>query len=111
MKRVARHPRRELDIVPENFAGFRGSSHTRFGGPGEENPHSKQNRPCGLFAEPQRLHCRRFARKHKSFLTNVVSRAAPTASRRTFGKEKRSTHEVRDSVEESVDGVGFVLGV
>jgi len=45
-------------------------------------------KPGGLLTVPQRLNCRRFAAKHKRFLAPVVSRAAPTASRRNFGKEK-----------------------
>src|SRR5580698_2541150 len=44
--------------------------------------------PLSLSAEPRRLNCRRFAAKHKGFLAQVVNRAAPTAFRRNFGKEK-----------------------
>jgi hypothetical protein len=40
---------------------------------------------------PHRLHCRRFAAKHKGFLAEVVSRAAPSVSRREFGKEKEQS--------------------
>jgi hypothetical protein len=62
-------------------AGFRGFSHSRFGGPGEKTPVRSTKGaaacPLSLSAEPQRLHCRRFAAKHKGFLAEVMSRAAP----------------------------------
>jgi hypothetical protein len=34
------------------------------------------------------MNCRRFAAKRKGFLAEVMNRAAPTASRRNFGREK-----------------------
>jgi hypothetical protein len=34
------------------------------------------------------MNCRRFAAKRKGFLAEVMNRAAPTVSRRNFGKEK-----------------------
>jgi hypothetical protein len=35
----------------------------------------------------------------------------PNRSRRNFGKEKRSSYEVRDSVEECGNGIRFAVGL
>src|ERR1700720_719748 len=53
----------------------------------------------------------RFVGKHKCFLALIANRAAPTASRRYFGKENRSSYEVRDSFKESGNGVGGAAGL
>jgi hypothetical protein len=79
-----------VDVTKFEDAKFlRGSgfSHFRFGGPGEKTPCTARQafRP---FAEPRRLHCRRFAVKHKGFLAQVVNRAAPTVLRRHSEKKK-----------------------
>ena len=39
----------------------------------------------------------------------VANRAAPTVSRRNFGKEKRSSNEVRDRFKDSGDGIRLLL--
>jgi len=40
-------------------------------------------------AQPRSQHSMRFVGKHKCFLALVASRAAPTVSRRDFGKENK----------------------
>src|ERR1039457_5097896 len=97
-------------IDSDIFCGVWGFSHTRFGGPGEKTPIAAEQ-ACDLSAQPRRQHCRRFVRKHKCFLGLVVNRAAPTASRRYFGQEKRSSYEVRDSFKECGNGVGSAAGL
>jgi hypothetical protein len=54
---------------------------------------------------------RRFAAKHKSFLAEVVNRAAPTVFRRDFGKEKGAVMKfARVSISKSlVLGVALLL--
>jgi hypothetical protein len=63
----------------------------------------------GLRAQPRRQHCRRFAGKHKSFLALVASRAAPTASRREFGKEKGAAMKFATVCKSLVMGSALLL--
>jgi hypothetical protein len=74
----------------KNFAGLRDSF--TFGLAAQvRKPRAQHDRPCGLFAEPQRLHFRRFAAKHKGFLAQVVNRAAPNHFLIESGKKKEQS--------------------
>jgi hypothetical protein len=64
---------------------------------------------AALSAEPQRLHCRRFAAKHKRFLARIVNRAAPTVSRRDFGKEKGAVMKFATVSKSVVLGLALLL--
>src|ERR1700730_1270655 len=73
----------------QDFQGLKGLSHTRFGGPGENNPRAESTRPCGptLFCLTPRQHCRPSATKRKNFVTKASpSRPEPVPD--VFGKEK-----------------------
>jgi hypothetical protein len=59
--------------------------------------------------KPQRLHSRRFAAKHKGFLAQVVNRAAPTVSRRDFGKEKGAVMKFATVSKSLVLGLALLL--
>ena len=51
----------------------------------------------------------RFVGKHKCFLALVANRAAPTVSRRVFGKEKWSSYEFATVSKSLVMGLALLL--
>ncbi len=74
-------------MLQQVFAGLGGFSHARFGGQVRE-PRAQCDWLWGLSAEPQRLHCERFAGKTQWFSRGRREPRPPqTASRRDFGKE------------------------
>jgi len=64
------------------LAGFRGFSHSRFGGPGERTPVHSATSLAACSLNPSGCILGDSRQNTKGFLAEVVSRAAPTVSRR-----------------------------
>jgi hypothetical protein len=80
----------------ETISGVKGLAHSRFGGPAERNPCSRELavlRPRAFSLTP-RQHCKSFAAKRKFFVEDQTQAALKDASRRFSGKKKES-HEIR----------------
>src|SRR5580693_5126752 len=86
----------------------KGLVHSRFGGPGERNPCSREPavlRPRAFFLTP-RQHCKSFAAKRKFFVQDE-SRPPRNDSRRLSGK-KKECHEIPKYLQGFAGGTGSV---
>src|SRR5271169_6533042 len=79
-----------LPVFGRQFSGVKGLAHSRFGGPGEHNPCTREPavlRPRAFSLTP-RQHCKAFAAKRKFFVKGESG--PPRTGSRRFRERKRS---------------------
>jgi hypothetical protein len=94
----------------KTISGVKGLAHSRFGGPGERNPCSRELAALWprAFSLTPRQHCKAFAAKRKFFVEDE-SKPPRTVSRRFSGKKKES-YEIRKRFQGLAAGTGFAAG-